>query len=272
MAEPVCGVTLEQIVRKGILVLMVVGFAIAFAYDGYVRYPQKNLDEALRSLDPPPKARPPIHPGITSEATRGIADGEIRRLQDVVDRFGPPGWKRTDGLTTEHIYFGPAYVMKLTTTSGVITGKEFSESAYKDESAIYMQKVFAAGLMVLAVPIVLHYIWVLAYRVCVTGQGLKVTGRPFIPFERMRSIDASRYKDKGWIDLFYRLDGKERTLRLDEYWIREFKPVMTEICHNTGIGNPLEDTAADPAEEPETPHTPDTPPHQAEDRPKAEGQ
>jgi hypothetical protein len=228
--------TLEHVIRKGILTVMITGFAVAFAYDGFYRYPHKNLEEALRSVDPKPESEPPINPDVTSKSVAWIKKGTL--LKDVIARFGEPGWRTPGGSTV--YYFGPAYMLTLTTSANLILNVEGREAKDKTAYDLMVQKILALVLTVLAVPLIIHYVRVLTYKARLTEKGLKLTGKPFVPFDAVKSLDSRDYPRKGWVDIAYTLEGVERTLRLDDYKIRQFRPIVAAICQRKGFESPLD--------------------------------
>jgi hypothetical protein len=228
--------TLEHVIRKGILTMMVAGFAIAFAYDGLYGYPHKNLKEALRNLDPKPESEPPINPAVTSKSVAWIKKGTL--LKDVVARFGEPGWRTPGG--SKVYYFGPAYTLTLTTSANLVLDVEGREAKDKTAYDLMVQKVLAVILTVIAVPLIIHYVRVLTYKARLTEAGLKLTGKPFVPLDAMKSLDSSDYQRKGWVDIAYALDGVDGTLRLDDYKIRQFRPILAAICQRKGFELPLD--------------------------------
>lgn len=232
-------VTLEQIIRRGILVAMVLIFCAYFAYDGYRGYPRRNLNHIRKARpDLVPVEDPSINWAVTVESTRQIEDEGVKRLGTVIERIGQPGHRSEDG--SEVYYFGPAVVLKLSMFDDVIMGMERKPAELKSEFELRVQKALALILGVIAVPLLIQYLRVLTFTTRLTEKGVKLSGRPFVPFDAMGSMDSSRFKDKGWVDVAYSLDGSPGRLRLDEYWIKEFPAVMGEICRRKGFGNPLD--------------------------------
>jgi hypothetical protein len=234
-------VTLEQIVRRGILIAMVLIFCAYFAYDGYLGYPHRNLKHLKKARpDLVPVDDPSINWAVTTEATRQIEAEDLKRLSDVIERIGQPDHRSEDG--SEVFYFGPAVVLKLSVfgDNEIIMGMERKPAELKSEFELRVQKTLALILAVVAIPLLIQYVRVLTFTTRLTDKGIKVSGSPFVPFDAMASMDTSRFNDKGRVDIAYSLDGSPGRLRLDEYWIREFPAVMGEICRRTGFEDPVE--------------------------------
>ena len=231
-------VTLEQIVRKGILVLMVTGFCVSFAYDGWNRYPRKNAAQIVKTLVPRPESVPAINPAVTRKAATSLEKrAKPFPLGVVVQQFGKPGWRSKDEATA--YYFGPAGVLTLSTVADTVIDAKYRDAGYKSEFDLLVQKGLAVVLAVLGIPLLVHYVRVLTFTTNLTDAGLKLRGKPLVPFEAMTSIDAERFKEKGWVDIRYTRDGVEGILRLDEYWIRRLPDIMAAICERRGFANPL---------------------------------
>ncbi len=245
MAEIRSRVTLEQIIRKGIFVGMVVVFAVYFAYDGYIGYPRQNLDEIRKDKpDMVPLERPPINWRVTVENTARIQADQLTSLAKVEELLGEPDFRSDDGLSS--YWFGPAVAMKVTTIGRDVIPRgniHRATAAYKSELSIRFQKILAFVLAAFGIPLIAHYVRVLTYSVRLNDQGLKISGKPLIPFETMTDLDDSRYREKGWLNLRYRHDGQDASVRLDDYWIRDFAALVDTLCQRKGLQNPLQSKA-----------------------------
>jgi hypothetical protein len=249
MAEIRSRVTLEQIIRKGIFVGMVVVFGAYFAYDGFIGYPRKNLDQIRKSQpEMVPLEHPPINWRVTVRNTERIVADKLTSLAKVEEQLGRPDHQSEDGLSS--YWFGPAVAMKVTTIGKDVIPRgniRRAEATYHNERSISTQKILALVLAILGVPLIVHYLRVLTYSVRLDDQGLKVSGKPLIPFEAMTGLDAARYRDKGRVELQYKRDGQDATVRLDDYWIRDFTPLINALCERKGFENPVDskDTETD---------------------------
>jgi hypothetical protein len=242
MAEIRSRVTLEQIIRKGIFVGMVVVFGAYFAYDGYIGYPRKNLDQIRKGQpDMVPLEHPPINGRVTVRNTERIVADQLTSLEKVREVLGDPDHQSDDGLS--FYWFGPAVAMKVTTIGEDVIPRgniRRATAAYKTELDIRTQKILALVLAIVGIPLIVHYLRVLTYSAQLNDQGLKVSGRPLIPFEAMTGLDAARYREKGWMELQYRRDAQDATVRLDDYWIRDFTVLINALCERKGFENPLD--------------------------------
>ncbi|MFQ5414981.1 MAG: hypothetical protein ACE5E6_11035 [Phycisphaerae bacterium] len=226
--------TTERIVRTlGLTVLFSV-FSGWFIYDGYVRYPLANLKKAVESLDPVPDELPPINESINQTmADEWIADvSQNRRTRsEIIARLGAPGWESPDHK--EIRYFGTRGVLGFAMFGDLVTQAVYEAGDKNDLE----QKLLGFALLPVALGFVIQLVRVITTRVVLSDAGLKVRGRPVIPFDAMEAIDASRYRKKGFVELSYTHGGRKKSVRLDDYVIRDFHPIIREICERCNIEN-----------------------------------
>lgn len=246
MASIVSATTSERIVRTLGLTAMFSLFSGWFLYDGFVGYPNENLKKAVESLDPVPDELPTMNSAVTKNSTADFV-GDLSREQlsmdDVTSRFGQPGWENAAG--SELHYFGPGGNLRITISGGKPQEGVYT-SAHSDDIELMFQKLLGATLLPVALIMILQLIRVLTTKVTVTDQALIVRGRPPIPFDAISAIDASKLRKRGALDIRYTLNGQRKKVRLDDYVIRDFRAVVTEICSRCDLENPL----AAPKEEP----------------------
>jgi hypothetical protein len=231
--------TTDQIVRTLLLTILVAGFSGYFFYDGYVGYPAKNLEKAVEQLDPVPESLPPMQPDINkAKAAEVAADvtANRRTIGQIIDRLGEPGWRspRRDDVR----WFGPGGVLKLTLIGDLVKEATYT-SGHKSESDLLTQKILAIALLPFAILMLGKSVATLTGRTTLSDAGLKLRGKPVIPFDAMKGLDPELFKKKGIVVLSYTQDGQDRSVKLDEYKIREFRPIIAEICSRCEIEDPL---------------------------------
>lgn len=241
MQPIVSGTTTERIVRTSIMTVVIVVMCVLFLKDGYVSWPQKNLEKAIESLDPVPtrEAWPTIDETITRSALEAFQAGwENQRVTraDVIGRFGEPGWEspRRDDLR----YFGPGGVFRFTLVGDLAVQATF-DSGQKAESELKLQKVIGFGLLGMSLVMFFQVVRVVTTKVTLGDEGLAVRSRASIAFDQMVRFESGRYRKKGYMDLIYNRDGKERSVRLDDYVHGEFRPIVEAIVAHCGFENPL---------------------------------
>ena len=253
--EPITsGSTTERIVRTSLVTLLAIGAALYCFYDGYVRYPMKNLRRAVQELDPQPEVlQELIIPEINADTAGTVSTGVF--LRDMIARFGEPGWrverisyKRDEnGALTEEIdeiirqarFFGPAgqIILDLDPADRV-KHVRYERAMLHGETDLFTQKAMGIGVSFVALLLVLQWFRVMVAKAALTNEGIKLTVRPLVPFDAMTALRAEHYGKKGWVDLDYELDGRAGTLRLDDYKIKAFPEIIAEICRRKGFEDP----------------------------------
>ena len=250
MTPIISGTTRERIVRSLAIWAMVAVFSGWFLYDGYIGWPHQNLTKAVEALDPVPEELPPLDRSATPEAADALrrdiaqAQGTRHRLTraDVEDRLGAPGWRSTGEGVTRMCYFGPAGMIRVTTSGDLATEAEFVNGKH-DPLDLKMQLILGYGLLPVSLFLLIQVLRAVATRVVLDDHGLKIGGKAAVPYEAMVRLESDQFKKKGVIDLVYQDRDAEKKVRLDEYVIREFAAIVTEICNRRSFPSPMERTA-----------------------------
>lgn len=238
--------TTERIVRTLVITGMVGVFSIWFLYDGFVNWPQSNLEKAVQSLQPAPETLPEINASVTvdlaesleAERRRKHATGERLTRGDIDGRFGKAGWNGLRQGITESRYFGPGGTLVIQFNGDLVHGVSF-EKGSRDEAELFVQKVLGFGLLPVTLLMLGQVVRVVSTRAILDQHGLKLRGRRPISIESMRSLDATDFERKGIIDLRYETAGRERVLRLDSYVYRDLRALVSGICDRCGFSNPF---------------------------------
>jgi len=243
--EPIIsGSTAERIVRLSAVTLMVLAFAGWCFYDGCIRYPLKNLERAVEGLNPPPEvSQELIDPGVNAKSAATIEAGkEGVFLNKLEEQFGEPGWRGQNAKgKNEARYFGPAGQIILTmNTADRVTARRYEPARFKNAGQLAQQKWIGGILAVLGSLLLLHWLRVVALKARMTDEGVKLPGRPLVPFDAMTEMHAERYEKKGWLRIDYELDGRQDTLRLDDYKIKAFPAILAETCRRKGWEDPYQ--------------------------------
>jgi len=244
--EPiVSGTTTERIIRTSLVFLVLAGFALYYFRDGYYGYPNANLREFLASLGIADHPAPPIDPTLTMQRAGELA-GELRGrpFAQVQKSLGPPGLAHEN----QRCYFGPASRLCLTLTGDLVTEAAVAQPTHS-EADLRAQKGVGWLLALIATAFGVQLVRVLATRVSLTDAGLRIRGHSLIPFEALTGIRADRYMKSGWLELDFVREGQPASVRLDNYVIREFRPIIEKICEHRGFTNPLPPRPQEPAGE-----------------------
>lgn len=234
--EPIAsGTTTERIVRTTLLaVLFTVGSALFFK-DGLSGYPHENMATTIKALgatmpDPPPVIHEAIEPG----AEQRVRSGEL--LSDALAKYeGEPFVHDVEGGEKVHIFFGPGGNVQIRSRGLMVTSVQWVAGPKHVGASLMTQIVIGVLTGVVALVAWIHLIRVLTTRISLTDEGLHVRGKPLVPWDAMKRIDAAKYDKKGWLHLEYELDGRPGRVRLDNYWHKAFRPIVNTICERKGF-------------------------------------
>jgi hypothetical protein len=264
MQPIVSGTTTERIVRTALLLLLFGGLSVWSFLDGYIDYPRENVVKALEGKGiEVPKPPPAVHKEITAEryevvfpressdrpAVRGRDRGAeslgklLQRLDvqspatlsTIVDRIGVQPFRYDD----KAMFFGPGGFLQFTVAVDHVTSCGWTAGPEYTETDLFVQKCQAFGLAPVGLVLLFQLVRVLRTRVTLNDEGLTLRGKATVPFDAMTGFSADMYDRKGWLELDYSLYGQKRALRLDNYVIQEFRPIIEAICERTGLENPL---------------------------------
>jgi hypothetical protein len=237
--EPIhSGTTAGRIGRTVLLVVLVCGYAVWSLVDGYVSWPRRNVESVLTTklgLEIPDPL-PVINPEITSERTSEIPEGE--RLDEAASRIGcEPFQHRTTAYC-----FGNGGFVQLETEGGLVKSREWVDGPNYPPTELRVQKIIGFGLLPVGLVCLIQLIRVLTTRVSLTEGGLKVRGRPLIPFEAMTGIRAGKDAGlpRGIAVLDYTIDDRASRVRLDNYVVKQQAAIVAVICEKKGFDKPAE--------------------------------
>lgn len=245
-----CGSTRERKVRSTLMFLLVSVFCLWFARDGWIKYPEENLENFLKELPVDERDRvSDLRPNESvGHKTLGAAHEAVKRgkTAESLAAFeelygGPPSYKNDDAW----YYFGTAFMLRIVLKNGRPTGQITPSKAAHSEMDLLIQRGAAVVLLGLSVVCLWQVVRVFATRLVLSEAGLTHKGRGQIPWSAMKRLDSSRFDKKGWVDLYHE-DGEEQVIRLDEYHIAAFDDVMAEICNRKGFVNPMRKAKATP--------------------------
>lgn len=234
--EPiVSGTTTERIVRTTLLaVLFSVGSGLFFR-DGLVAYPRENMEEVILKKLGVPVPDPPPAISKTIDAASEMLAGKGDLVRDALAKFDvDPFVGKADTGETIHILFGPGGHLLIQSRLQVVLSADWVSGKHSG-SALMVQLIIGAITGVVALIGLIHLVRVVTTSISLTEEGLKIRGKPLIPWDAMMGIDAKRYKKTGWLRLEYELGGRAGRLRLDNYWHKAFRPIVRAICARKGF-------------------------------------
>lgn len=244
--EPITsGTTMERIVRAGFMLVLVSGFAAWYLWDGLVKYPEDNVRDLVQSLGLDLDPLPAVNHEVSAHAATRVAEslGPQENLEAVTARLGEPSFRHDDDV----YYVGPGGHLYLRTARGRIDSAQWRPGTHS-ETDLRWQTVIGCALSVVALVLAAQFIRVVLTRVTLTDAGLKMPGRPLIPWGAMTGLRADDYAARGHVELDFTLGGRSRAVQLDAYMIKEFPAILRRICESRGFPNPAAPPDAPDAE------------------------
>ena len=236
------GTTPERLLRTTIVTLLVCGYSGWSLWDGYIAYPRANVESALRNKIGAviPKTLPASDRQLTADRASGGQAGEP--FSAVVARLGQPSF-RHKGFA---YYFGHGGFLSIELAGDRVVNHQWAPGPQFRPIDLAIQKAIGFALLPVGLAFMIHLIRVITTRATLTDTGLKVQGRPLIPYDAMTDLGSVAGKT-GCFDLRYTGDGRSKVLHLDEYALRQVRAIVREICSRKGFALP-QDAMNDPPE------------------------
>lgn len=242
--------TNARILRSVVTAAVVTVMGTWFLYDGYIGYPRENITKAIESLNPVPDELPRIDAGVTKQLSEDLAaelhEGRLARAL-VYERLGEPAWLNEAGDDAR--YFGPGGMLGVSFKGDVVEDLFFNEGV-KDDIELMWQKLLAGLMLPIGFILILQTLRVLTTKFVLDDNGLTLGGRRAIPFDAMTGLDASKFRQRGFVVLQYSVNGLSKRARLDDYVIRDHRAIITEICTRRDFENPLSPNASEATDTP----------------------
>ncbi len=252
------GLGKRTVTRLGLVFLLFAAFAAWFAYDGWVKYPQMNLDEARQAF-PENAETPTPNPAVTEKDVKDLkADpGRELTMADLTEAWGEPAYLGSAGAQADAgervaFFVGP-YGWARATLDGERVEKVDWRAASKASSDIAVQQMLAGVLLAAAAIPLLLLLLQLPKKYILDDEGLVLPSSGRITYEQMTGIDASALHTKGLVRLQYRdAAGQDRVAVLDEEKIDRFDEIVVGLCEKKGwpvqVESALEEADAPDAE------------------------
>ncbi len=239
--------------NAGVLIACV-ALAGWFFYDWRVGYPKANREIAQRRLAellgradrvPDPLPDKPTKDDFVRLQKRKVSDlREVRRL------LGEPlTTKRDAGRQID--YYASAYGLGMVPHVGNrVFIEEIRWDKWEHTYAEIQQQYWCA---LIALLFGAYFAWrtfrSATLRVVLDDDGIVYAGKR-IQWDAVERLD--NYSPKGWVDLFYQLNGREHKIRLDNQKVARFDEIIDAICERKGFADPraVEEPTPQPATEP----------------------
>ena len=229
------GTTTERIFRTGLLAAIVTAFAIAFLWDGHVGYVRKNARALAESLGLTPDQAPTVNPQLTAAEARRIMNeiGEWAPREEILSWLGDPPLRHKNEL----YYPGPGGHIRFQLKGGRVAKMGWTWGEHS-ETDLRWQRWIGYFLSAASVVLALHFLRVLTTRVSLTDAGLKLRGRPLVPFDAITALRTGETSAPDSVTLEYVLGGRTRVVRLDSYVMKELSAILDGICERAGFPHP----------------------------------
>ena len=228
------GTTTERLVRAVLLVILVNVFAGWYLWDGHVGYPRANARGLIELLGLEASSRPLIHLELTKEAAgRFIRDfGDQAGLDKVKARFGPPAIEHDENL----YFLGPGGHLCVTMNAEGAAKIRWSDGRY-NESELKSQRGIGYVLGAIGLVVIAHLVRVLATRVSLTDEGLKIGRKPMITFDAITGLRTPDEPRGDAVVVEFVVNGRPGTVSLDSYVIKEQRAIVEAIRRRKGLAD-----------------------------------
>ena len=251
----VSGTAKRGMARLAFMFVLLAGFAAWFAYDGWVTYPNRNIEAARQALPQKVEPMPPPSPAVTEDAVKAVQADAAKGLSlaDLRATWGEPvlvapAAADPAGGKTDAYFLGPYGWVRVTVAGEKVDKVEWHEGA-KGHSDILVQKLLAFLLGAIALVPLVRVLMALPSKYQLDDEGLVLPGRGRIPFDRMTGVDAADFHKKGIVRLKYSdRAGQDRTAVLDEEKIEKFDEIVVALCKHKGW--PVDVGPAEPTDAP----------------------
>lgn len=251
------GVAKRALMRQGLIVAMLLAFACWFGWDGWVGYPQLNMEEAKKNFPVVPQAAVPQNSEVTDKSAKDfqtkIKEDTSRQLTmtDLERVWGKPAYLGAAEASASASSSGRAAFFvgnygwaKVALARDTVSDIEWHDAS-KDFSSILVQKLLAAALVVGSMIPLGMLLGQMASKYVLDDEGLTVPKAGQIRYDQMTGIDLADLQKRGVVRLKYQdAKGQPQTAALYEDTIEKFDDIVLTLCEKKGWQQQLEDAAA----------------------------
>ena len=240
------GPTTERIVRSALIATLVTIYSVWSLWDGFVAYPRRNVEAAIRGtiggklVDPPPAPN--------ADLTRGRAESlaVAGGRSALHDRIGPPH------LSIDEVdyYFGYGGYLRVETRGGHVVHTAWSGGPKYSAADLTAQRWIGLGLAPVALALLIRLWLVLTTRVSLTDAGLTVRGRPPIPLDAMSAVRPIAARSSRRYAIHFETTGRSESVYLDDYEVAAAAAIVSAICTARDWVDPTRSTASTDATPP----------------------
>ena len=250
------GSPMGEIGYWSVLTLFMLGLAGWFFADGAWFYAQKNLEEARKYYAPRPEVdvqslgdvpdKPDSdalvrrRPQLVREVREALGEPVTseRRQSETIDEYASRYGVLTVVHDGERVLTQPG---RGGTPKPVLRWRQW----HKSRAEIVGQFYWGAIPFLASVWPLWRLYKALTQRVVLDSEQLTYRSDVI----RLEDVISLRdYNPKGWVDLYYRRDGCERMLRLDNQKVARFNEIVDRLCELKSFTNPLKKDDSEDAE------------------------
>lgn len=253
------GTTTERRTRCLIFIGMCVLFAGWFGYDGWVKWPASNrawaIDNAPASFGEvraksanTVRTNPKVTLATWNKLSSALEAQKSMTREDLVGMLGEPALvARNDAAGTEELMFiGPALFVHAVVRNNVVLPADVNGKANEEhsEGSIRWQRGLTYILLAVVVLGLLQFVRITRTKVVLDEQGLTYNGKR-IAWDDMTGLSIGDFDRKGWVELEYRAGDETDVLRIDNYKVNAFRPIVSALCERKGFVSPYDAAARD---------------------------
>lgn len=246
------------LMRQGFVVLVFLGLAVWFGYDGWFGYPRENVKTLVQNFPKAPDKPVATDSRVTEEsvqsAQQDLAAAGSRQVSmtDLSRQWGEPAWlgspdpNGSAGRDQVAFFVGTYGMAKAALKDGVVTRVEWIAGP-KGRSDIQIQQLLAIGLAAPGLVLLVRLLRLVSARYVLDDRGLSLPGLPTIPYEQMTEMDTSLL-EKGVVRVAYRDDrGQAKVALLDDEQIAQFDEIVLALTEKKGweLPAPKDESPAD---------------------------
>jgi len=223
----------SELIRGYLTALIVCGMAGYFAYDGYIGWPQKNLEWATENLPEEPETRPTINPEITVDKHKRV-EAKVKegaKIDEIHAMLGTPSYQKDD----QQWFIGPGGFIELKVAGNAVIESKYTE-AKNNEAQLLMQKVLGMICLPIGLFLLFKAVKLARLRIVLDDAGLSCTGRSPISWDAMTGLDISNYANKACVNVLHSGGGP---CKLDGYRIDKFDELVKAICEKKEFESPF---------------------------------
>jgi hypothetical protein len=226
------------------------GFALFFAYDGAIGYPNKNRREAEAKLATPSgpfKDSKVTFDSLGETPTKADFEALLRSKPTNGEQARAALGSPTFASGSDEYFMSRYGYAKISIKGGRATLSPTDWTTwFKDKSEVQAQFYWAIIPALPGLFFLRRLIQAVTLRVTIDDEGMVYAGQR-IPFDSMVSLRD--YSPKGWIDLYYQVGEGEKKLRLDNEKVKLFDEIVAALCTAKGFRNEVQEYAEKKARE-----------------------